>query len=79
MTTMTTIGSIGCAIETHKEENEVLLDGNSELTISQNFRCIFYDSYDDASHSRSTAKFQVVQNLKLGKNEGLISNCEYPF
>jgi hypothetical protein len=47
MTTMTTIGSIGCAIETHKEENEVLLDGNSALSISQNFRCIFDDSYDD--------------------------------
>jgi hypothetical protein len=67
MTTMTTIGSIGCAIETHKEKNEVLLDGNSELSISRNFRCIFYDSYDDAISKPLGANRKVSSNAEFEK------------
>lgn len=46
---MTPIGSIGCAMfETYKEESEELLNGNRDLRILRDFKCIFYDTDDRA-------------------------------
>jgi hypothetical protein len=46
---MTPIGSIGSAMfETYKKESAVLLDGNRDLRILWDFRCIFYDTDDRA-------------------------------